>query len=131
MGQAEFLEAKPGTKGLRKTCWLQAYRLPKATKDLRPRDTWRPNEEQRSYLPMLSNQYKRLDMTQAPRHDPLDFAKHTPVANNVKKRETHRATGQGVEKSMAKGKQVKGKKVDKSKTPGSRDYGFRSKTVKK
>jgi hypothetical protein len=80
---------------------------------------------------MLSNQYKKLDMTQAPRHDPLDFAKHTPVANNVKKRETHRATGQGVKKSMAKGKQVKGKKVDKSKTPGSRAYGLRSKTVKK
>ncbi|KAI7766594.1 hypothetical protein LZL87_004894 [Fusarium oxysporum] len=34
MGLAEFLDAKPGTKGLRKTCWLQAYRLPKATKDL-------------------------------------------------------------------------------------------------
>jgi hypothetical protein len=135
IGLAEFLDAKPGTKGLRKTCWLQAYRLPSQTRNLRPRDRRYPSQEQSPYLPLLNQWCEVLEMTHTPRHDPLDFAKHTPVIENVKKREAWKTTGQGVKKRVAKGKQVKGKKVNrsesKSKVPGSRASGLRDKTVKK
>ncbi|KAF5532628.1 hypothetical protein FMEXI_12284 [Fusarium mexicanum] len=129
---ALFLDAKPGTKGLRKTCWVQAYRLPEAiTKDLRPRGRPRQDVEQQPYLPMLNPRLKKLGMTQAPRHDPLDFAKHTPVVNNVKKRAIGTAKGRGgVKKSVVKRKQVKGNRVNKPKAPSCR-YNLRSHTVKK
>ncbi|KAF4420240.1 pectate lyase c [Fusarium acutatum] len=127
---ARFLKAKPGTKGLRKTCRIQAYRLPKETTELRPRGRWRQDEEQQPYLPMLNHRYEKLVMTQAPRHDPLDFAKQTPVVTNVKKRVTGGAKGRGVKKSVAKRKQVKGKMINKPKAPSSR-YDLRSHTVKK
>ncbi|KAF5539228.1 hypothetical protein FPHYL_12300 [Fusarium phyllophilum] len=129
-GLAQFLKARPGTKGLRKTCWTQAYRLAKYTKELRPRGRWRQDEEQQPYLPMLNYRYRKFDMIQAPRHDPLDFAKHTPVVNNAEKRVTDGAKGRGVQKSVAKRKQVKGKQVNKPKAPSSR-YDLRSHTDKK
>lgn len=129
-GLAHFLKAKPGTRGLKKTCWIQAYRVPKETRELRPRGWSRQDEEQRPYLPMLNHVYKKLLMTQAPRHDPLNFAKHTPVVNNAKKRVTVGVKGRGVKKSLAKRKQVKGKMVNKPKAPSSR-YNLRSPAVKK
>ncbi|KAF5645452.1 hypothetical protein F52700_2015 [Fusarium sp. NRRL 52700] len=129
-GLAVLLNAKPGTKGLRKTCWLQAYRLPEETRDLRSRGRSRQDEEQQPYLPMLNHWHKKLDMTQAPRHDPLDFAKHTPVVNNVKKRVTGTAKCRGVKKSVAKRKQAKGKMTIKPKAPSSR-YDLRRHTAKK
>ncbi|KAF5724217.1 pectate lyase c [Fusarium mundagurra] len=129
-GLARLLKVRPGTKGLRKTCWTQAYRLPKHTKELRPRGRWCQDEEQQPYLPMLNYRYQKLDMIQAPRHDPLDFAKHAPVVNNAKERMTGGAKGRGVKKSVAKRKQVKGKMVNKPKAPSSR-YDLRSHTVKK
>ncbi|RKL47714.1 hypothetical protein BFJ72_g1945 [Fusarium proliferatum] len=129
-GLAHFLKAKPGMRGLKKTCWIQAYRLPKETRELRPRGRSRRDEEQRPYLPMLNHVYKKLLMTQAPRHDPLNFAKHTPVVNNAKKRVTVGVKGRGVKKSVAKRKQVKGKMVNKPKASSSR-YNLRSPAVKK
>ncbi|KAF4956502.1 hypothetical protein FGADI_3781 [Fusarium gaditjirri] len=130
-GLAIFLKERPRTRGLVKTCWLKAYRIPGDEKVLRPRSRRYTDEEQHPYLPILNQWDETLQMTQAPRHDPLDFAKRTPVTKNAKKRVTRRATGQGVKKSVAKGKQVKGKKVNKSKAPGSRAYDLRSKTVKR
>ncbi|KAF9767152.1 hypothetical protein IL306_000328 [Fusarium sp. DS 682] len=99
-----FMKSKPGTKGIKKTCWLRAYGLSSHTRSLRPRDGRYSNQEQRPYLPILNHLDEALDMTQVPRYDPLDFVKHTPVTKTVTKRETRRATGQGVRKRVAKGK---------------------------
>ncbi|KAF4340876.1 pectate lyase c [Fusarium beomiforme] len=76
---AIFPEARPGAKGIKKTC----------------------EDSEPTAFP-------------APQYDPLDYAKHTPVTKNVKKRETRRPTGQGVKKRIAKGKQVKSKRGNKT-----------------
>ncbi|PNP85750.1 hypothetical protein FNYG_00806 [Fusarium nygamai] len=129
-----FLQVKPRTKGLVRTCWTTAYRIPDDQKTLRPRLRQPPDEEQRPYLPMLNQWGEEIRMTQAPRHDPLDFAKHTPVVNTVKKRVASTEKGRGGKKSVAmrkqvKGKQVKGNRVNKPKAPSSR-YNLRSHAVK-
>ncbi|KAI1034640.1 hypothetical protein LB504_004764 [Fusarium proliferatum] len=132
---ATFLKYKPRTKGLVRTCWTTAYRIPEDQRELRPRVRQYLDAEQPPYLPILNPWDEKLEMTMAPRHDPLDFSKHNPVVNNVKKQVTGTAKGRGVKKSVAKrkqakGKRVKGKIVNKTEAPRSR-YNLRSHTVKK